>query len=382
MQSESSCALCDAQITRENDSGEHLLLQSLGGRRQVFGFICKSCNSHAGQQWDAALNSELSHVSLMHGVDRQRSGPLPSQRVNTIEGKRLLLHADGTMSPATPTIEANETEGRLSYSVVARNMAEAQKITKGLNRKHPNIAASYTDRTEYNNSVLTFDLSIGGPQSGRSLVKTAVAMAHAMGITHKDCPNAMLYLRDEKAAPCYGHFHARDLASARSTEHLMHCVSIKGDGIQRTLLGYVEYFGIAKVVVLLSDNYHGPNLPQTYALDPSSGRDLAVEINLALTQEELHQVVYVGEPDVAGHRRSLEQALPVLLGRVRQRSRDQAIHAAIDQAFKELGIEPGGTVQPSQYRQFSELVAKHLIPHVRAVYNFPSSTDSEPKAGH
>lgn len=379
MQSVSCCALCDAQITRENDSGEHIILQSLGGRRQVFEFVCKSCNSKAGQRWDAKLNSEFSHVALMHGVDRQRSGTLPSRRVKTVEGTQLLLHADGTMSPAVPTVKANEAGGKISYSAVARTTAEAQKIIGGLNKKHPGFTATLTSRTEYNNEVLAVGISIGGPQSGRSLVKTAVALAHAMGIAHKDCPNAMHYLRNEEAGPCYGHFHTRDLASTRSTKHLMHCVSIKGNSGQKTLLGYVEYFGIAKVVVLLSDNYLGPDVQQTYAIDPSSGCDLAVEIDLALTEEELRRVVHVDEPDVIGYRHSLEQALPVLLERVKRRSQDQAIQSASEQAFKELGIEPGGAVEPSQYRQFAELVAKYFMAYVRTAYGFPPA-GNEPNA--
>lgn len=367
----SSCALCDVDVANKNDSGEHILLQSLGGRRQVFGFICKICNSRTGQLWDASLNQELAHVALMHGVNRQRSRELPSKKISTVDETQLLLHADGSMSPAEPTFKAIEVDGKLTYSAIARNVAEAKKMIGGLQKKHPKFEATLTTKTEYNN-ILKMDFSVGGPQSGRSLVKTAVAFAHAMGIPHNDCSNAMHYLRKEQAPPCYGHFHERDLVSGRSSEHLIHCVSVKGDSSKQALLGYVEYFSIAKVVVLLSDKYLGPDVQQIYAIDPSSGHELPVKIDLSLTQDELDRVVHVDESDFAAYRRSLDQAFPVLMGRVWQRSQDQAIHNAIGQAFKELGIESDEELLPNQYWQFSELFVKHLRPYLEATFVIPA----------
>jgi hypothetical protein len=105
MHNKGQCALCTAQITPEIDSGEHILLQALGGRKEVTGFICKPCNSKTGDSWDVELTNQLAHISIMHGVDRQRSGDLPSIKVKTAAGGELLMHADGSMTPVDPSFK-------------------------------------------------------------------------------------------------------------------------------------------------------------------------------------------------------------------------------------------------------------------------------------
>ncbi|RMM38858.1 hypothetical protein ALP33_200150 [Pseudomonas amygdali pv. lachrymans] len=47
------CYLCSEPLTFQNDSGEHIIPNSIGGKREVKGFICGACNGAAGETWDS-----------------------------------------------------------------------------------------------------------------------------------------------------------------------------------------------------------------------------------------------------------------------------------------------------------------------------------------
>ena len=47
------CVICGEPISNRNDSKEHIILNALGGRRSIRGFMCQDCNSRTGTEWDA-----------------------------------------------------------------------------------------------------------------------------------------------------------------------------------------------------------------------------------------------------------------------------------------------------------------------------------------
>jgi hypothetical protein len=61
-------------------------------------------------------------------------------------------------------------------------------------------------------------------------------------------------------------------------------VHITGPG---TLLGYVELFSIYHMVVRLSDQYTGPSLKDCYAVDPTTGEDLDLNVDLTFGEDYL-----------------------------------------------------------------------------------------------
>ena len=66
------CALCNVEIAEQNDSKEHIIPNSIGGRKKVKGFICKDCNNKSGREWDDALAQQFNPLSLLLGIKRER----------------------------------------------------------------------------------------------------------------------------------------------------------------------------------------------------------------------------------------------------------------------------------------------------------------------
>ena len=64
-----TCFLCDKNLNKNNDSKEHIIKNSIGGRRKVKGFICDSCNNKTGNEWDNEIDKLLGeYCSLLFQI--------------------------------------------------------------------------------------------------------------------------------------------------------------------------------------------------------------------------------------------------------------------------------------------------------------------------
>jgi hypothetical protein len=60
-----NCFLCNDNICDKNDSKEHIFLNCIGGRKTVNNYICKTCNSKTGEEWDSEVDKCLSSLALI-----------------------------------------------------------------------------------------------------------------------------------------------------------------------------------------------------------------------------------------------------------------------------------------------------------------------------
>ena len=58
------CYLCGTEITEENKTVEHIVLNSIGGRLKSSKLICKNCNSKFGNTFDACLSKQLEFLQI------------------------------------------------------------------------------------------------------------------------------------------------------------------------------------------------------------------------------------------------------------------------------------------------------------------------------
>lgn len=105
----SQCLLCEEVISTEIDSREHLIPNSIGGRKKVSGFLCVECNSRSGDNWESALARQMNPLSLFFRISRER-GDAPSQKFKTTSGDELVLNADGSLDLPRPTFNEQKNE--------------------------------------------------------------------------------------------------------------------------------------------------------------------------------------------------------------------------------------------------------------------------------
>ena len=132
---------------------------------------------------------------------------------------------------------------------------------------------------EYEPNPIGIELNFSGQAAVRSVVKSCAALAHMVGVRLDDLKQAREYLRG-KEAPCFGYYNERDVVLDRSARTFFHCVYVQGNERTGKVVGYVEYFGYMRIVVLLSDAYRGAGFTECYAIDPVAGTEMDVSVNL------------------------------------------------------------------------------------------------------
>jgi hypothetical protein len=355
------CALCAKLLTPETDSREHLIPNAVGGRRKVAGFICEACNSETGKTWDKELAVQLNPISLLLGISRERGHP-PAQEFEIIGGGSIVHESDGSLSLPKPIFEkTQDKDGAIRISITGRDLAETKRMLEGVKGKHPQVDVDATmkgatQQSEYLKGLVKISLMFGGGIAGRSIVKTALALAVSAGIPADACTTAIEYLRNHATPSIWEFYYAGDLITNRPAGVALHCVAIHASGGR--LVGYVEYFGFRRMWVLLSDHYSAPDIQVSYAIDPVLG----IELNLEFAPIPL-----------AWHHSSFEEisgptttALTAILAPAVQAAKDRELNRVLrqawDRACEQTHLPPGASCTPQQQWKFAEVLAKETLP--------------------
>lgn len=364
------CALCPNTLSAKNRTKEHIIPNAIGGRKKTTGFICNDCNNYLGERWDAELARQLNWFSLAVGISRERGEP-PKQIVQTIDGERYWLLSDGSFTPEKSSYSEEDLGGETRINLTAKTIDEAKQRLKGIARKHPKFDVQkalneLNVTTNYLDSPLHVNLSLGGPDAGRSLVKTAFAFASECGIKHKQCEKALEYLLNPNLQTFpFGFAYLSDLLEDRPTDKIFHCVSLHGDPKNKRLWSYVEYFGMFRLVVLLSDVYDGPYKNEVYAIDPIKGERIAVQITTQISEAEFTALMAGEGFDQHKHKAAADYALPIIMDRGRSRTLERTVKEGFEHAAKRLGIKDGEIVPKEKAAEFTGLMMEKLSPFIQ-----------------
>lgn len=363
------CALCESSLTGKSRTKEHVIPNAIGGRKKTTGFICNTCNNKLGEKWDSELAKQLNWFSLAIGISRERGEP-PKQVVQTVEGEKYWLLSDGSFAPEKSSYSEEDQGGAIKISLTAKTIAEAKQRLKGISRKYPNfdIEKALDElqvKTDYLDSPLHVSLSLGGPDAGRSLVKTAFAFASACGVAHNECDKAIQYLLDESLEEIpFGFSYLSDFIQNRPKEKIFHCVSLHGDPKTKKLWSYIEYFGIFRVVVLLSDCYSGAYKNEIYSVDPIDGSSVGVRVKAEVSAEELALIWSGGGYSHESYKAAADYALPIILKRGSSRTLDRTVKEGFDHAAKQLGIKADEIIPKEKAAEFTAFMMEKISPYI------------------
>jgi hypothetical protein len=281
------------------------------------------------------------------------------------------MQPGGGFKMQKPVFQETPTDaGKKQIQVKARDRREATTMLNGLARKYPkvDVAAELAKATEdhtYLEGAVRHDIQFGGPSAGRSVVKTAIAFAFHCGVPIEQCDLAVAYLRDEAAEPAFGDYFERDLVSGRPAGVPMHCVAVNGDPETGMLLGYVEYFGVQRVVVCFSQSYAGPPIARTYGLDPTTGNAVPLHVELSFSAADVKAIYnYERVPD-GSRERAFEAVVPTALKRNFDRAVEHESARAARYAFENCGAKPGDEITPELAKKIAELATERMMPFIR-----------------
>ncbi|MHA6860354.1 HNH endonuclease [Ralstonia pseudosolanacearum] len=364
-----ACALCPNTLSAKNRTKEHIIPNAIGGRKKTTGFICNDCNNRLGESWDAELARQLNWFSLAVGISRERGEP-PKQIVQTIDGDRYWLLNDGSFTPEKSSYSEEDLGEGIKINLTAKTMEEAKQRLKGIARKYPKFDVEKAINeleieTNYLDSPLHVSLSLGGSDAGRSLVKTAFAFASECDVPHDQCEKALEYLLNPEAETTpFGFAYLSDLVEGRPQDRIFHCVSLHGDPKKKRLWSYIEYFGIFRVVVLLSDQYVGPYRNEIYTIDPVDGERVPAKVNSQVSEEEFSLLMKGEGFDQEKHKAAADYAPPIIMERGRSRTLERTVKDGFHHAAKNLGIKEGEIIPKDKAAEFTAFMMEKISPYI------------------
>ena len=365
------CFLCGKHLASADKTEEHIVLNAIGGRKKVVGFLCRLCNSETGSKWDADLARQLEPFSLMLGIKRQR-GDVPSQTFPTYSGGSTRVNSDGKMTISKPRIRVNTEGGKTHLDIKAPTRREARQILEGLSRKYPQLSGSKIDeliatseeRSYYSSDPIGINPSFGGTDSGRSLVKSAAALVYDAGVVPRTCDLALDYLLNDGKEPCFGYYYQpdKDLLINRPPNSPIHCVYVRGCSTDSTIVGYIELYSLWRVVLCLSESYTGSDFNHVYAVDPIGGKELDVSVNFDLSISDIREAYDYKRYDTD----AFYEAICSVLDKVREidfnRARRRAIEKAIKVAFANSGLKDGDKPTDEQAGRMVDDIINEMMP--------------------
>ena len=359
------CAFCGTTLTRTNISLEHVFQNAIGGRKTVDNFICSNCNSKTGANWDAALVEQLRPLCTMLNIKRSRRCNRPFV-VETSSQRKLTVHPDGSMTIAEPIFDKRQLGNKSAVRIHARTMREMREMVTGLKRKHSQIDTDEVmkkadRRREYLREPYAITLNVGGPIAGRAMIKSCLALAYDAGSNIGDCREAESYLLKD-GQPCFGYYNERDVVKNRPKDTFFHCIYVCGDPTRGQLLAYVEYFGWLRIVARLSNAYDGMAFSHCYAIDPVSGKELNLDVELMIEPADIPEIYDYRKVDNSEVGRALGAVVEAWGQMDRERAQDRAVKDALKFACDECGISEGDILSDEQAAQFARVVAQRLEP--------------------
>ena len=379
------CTLRGCTLTADNDTDEHIIPNAIGGRRKVRGFICRPCNSDSGSEWDNELAKHLNPFSIHLGIKRQR-GKVPSQIFPTTSGRRVRVNADGTMVPAKPEITVTTDGETTSIHVRGSSKRELRQALKGLQRKHPKLRDADIDKLileakdswHYSSDPLEIRPGFDA-KAGRSVVKSAVALVFDADIDPKQCDLALDYMRNKDSKPCFGYYYVRgrDLVINRPVKLPFHCVHVIGRSSDSILLGYVEFCGLWRMVLCLSETYKGGDFSHTYAIDPVSGNELDIAIKMDLSISEIREAYEYKKFDNTVFEEAICDVMDTVMEIGFHRELDRASERAMTAAYAKSGVAEGEPMTEELAWQLAKDMVAELQPFF--IHNLTSPVFPEDK---
>jgi hypothetical protein len=262
-----------------------------------------------------------------------------------------------------------QTDAGTRISISAPTPKLARQLVGRAKAKYPQIdaaavVATAQSRYQYLEEPIMMPLGFGGEKAGRSLVKSCVTLAVDAGIDAAECVNALEYLRDPQGFPCFGYFYEHDLIRNRPSE-VFHCVVVSSDPQSRLLIGYVEYFGLYRVIVGMSDRYTGRSLKAVYAINPMTGTEITgLNVDLALTPQEIRDTYDHKKIPDGAMAEAASSVIPIGMKSHFERERDAVTKRAVEYAFARCGAKEGEMLTEEQMRKVWQLANEQLMPFI------------------
>lgn len=261
----SNCYICGVELNDKNESGEHIILNALGGRYKSKKLLCKNCNNSIGSDCDAALANQYHFLTNMLELDLERGKPR-AVTMESDDGLEYKIKSGESPELAHPIVEIEKTDsGNKEISIIARNKYELKKILENLKEKRfeidieKSLGSAVCKKEPF--PQLRKRLIFGGIKSFPAILKMAVNQyidkfddIESVKSAIEDIKNPNKDLKTfKKVELC---ILENDIFNAECDE-VLHSIFLCASKEKHKLYAIIQLFSIQQYIVKLSDSYGG-----------------------------------------------------------------------------------------------------------------------------
>ncbi|MBO9634930.1 MAG: hypothetical protein J7578_17600 [Chitinophagaceae bacterium] len=223
-------------MNRKTRSAEHILPNSIGGKRKAYNLLCKSCNETFGRSIDNELASKLNRFYSL--LTTQEPALQPGARK---DGK-IIVHD--------------------------RFIAEIKK------------SHSFS----------------GSPGYFRSIAKICLNFYLTKGYSRQYCETIKSYIRGDNASPpCFYYAPENETVHSLAENEVSHILHLHGSKSSGALYAYIELFNMQNLIFVFTMDYEGNDIDTTYCRNLISDEEPSKKIALGLTRAQLEELAVSSE---------------------------------------------------------------------------------------
>lgn len=276
-----TCYLCNVELTSDNDHGEHIFQQALGGRLVCDGILCEQCGNKLGQDIDIPfIKIFKNYISrLPINFDRKSNNTSFSE-----EGEIFIPKFDYVFKfrmnkkDLLPIKVEVFMKNNILFVLYPKGMPD--KNIKGLINKKmeqfkitdPDKVIVIRDFNDYLENIYTIPFNLENIPYKQGMAKIAIGFAVANGIKREelecvlDVDSHQIQQRIALLPYMPWDFINGAIEEVRFGSNDFRYLShqIKLFNLEKRLFSYIEIFGTFQCYILLSENYHGESINKSY----------------------------------------------------------------------------------------------------------------------
>lgn len=310
------CFICNEELTEQNSSVEHIILNSIGGRLKSKTLLCKTCNNKFHNTIDYRLSEQLKEIGNYLQIKKERKDNNASTKLHFSSSNKDYLLKNGILHPIHTFSPITYNENGIPVKIIAKSKTEFIDIIKGLARKHPNIdiEKSINDSKEtisYINEPIQMQLRIGYADEFRAVCKCAIEYYLFHNGEASYIKHLIPYIEKKEPKQVVSLYSSPAIYSLEKNE-VLHILHLVGNKDKHILYCYVDFFNTWRYIVLLSDLYNGKDINKTYVYDLLEQKEIERPIRLELTLKECYELVNCkSEPDLESYKQNFQRLMNI-----------------------------------------------------------------------
>lgn len=371
------CYICGSELTEENQSDEHIILNAIGGHLHSHTILCKKCNNDLGEKADSRLAEDLSFYTDMLQVRKNRQNPHKQIMMDKDGHEVVVKDAGRHLELRKPSIKKEKNGKGTHVNITARNTKELSGLLRRL-VKEGTVSQEDADKIsskaeiKKHKPVLT-KRTVISEEAFPSIIKSAVN--YYMDSYHdlNTIKQLKPYIKGEKDAKevLFLH-HFKDLSYITNSKEVTHMIHLEGHKETKLLYAMMEYFSIYIYVVVLDLNYQGNEINKTYTYDVVDGKEIERNFSLRLTLKDLNDFQNLPHEEYLKYLPCIKNRADNVMKIWEQRNDSDAINSIINEVF---GKNPEGTLMTEE--MINDLSEKFSLYIVEKIDNNISSRTKE-----